>query len=67
MSTAPSVAKDSIMSASQEGLGECTGGPATPKREVFYLALVSEDLMASEMKASMLRRPGDEDLRAKKA
>ena len=43
-STTPIAAKNSATNASQEGLGECTGGPTTQEREVFCLALVSEDL-----------------------
>ena len=55
-STTPSVAKDSVTSASREGLGECIGGPTTTKHEVFCLALVSEDLKASETKTCAPRR-----------
>jgi hypothetical protein len=66
-STTPSVAEDLVMSASQEGLGECIGGPTTLKHGVFCLAFVSKDLKALETKTSTLRRLGGEDPRAKKA
>jgi len=80
-STTPIAAKNSATNASQEGLGECTGGPTTQEREAFCLALVNEDLFEGlhpkkdrrrrpppeeKTKASTQRRIGDEDLRLKK-
>jgi hypothetical protein len=50
------MAKYSVMSTSQEGLGEHTRGPATLECEVFCPALVSEDLKASEMNTCAPRR-----------
>ena len=80
-STTLIVAKNLATNASQEGLGECTGGPTTQEREAFCLALVNEDLFEGlhpkkdrrrrpppeeKTKASTQRRIGDEDLRLKK-
>ena len=53
-----------IMSTIQEELGEHTGGPATLEHEVF---LPGAHEKALKMKASMLRRLGDDEPLAEKS
>jgi hypothetical protein len=43
-STTPRTMEDLVTSIDQEGLGDHTEGPDTPRCEVFYPMLVSEDL-----------------------